>query len=126
MDSLNLSLSDSEDEDEVLRENLLRIANGTDDSDLDSSNTPTEALDEAEQGQGSSNPNDEPIIISDESDIEEDSTVIATISLKRGAPVDSDSIRIVSVCTLNNNHKSFNRIIGDLCFSRISCHEGQS
>jgi len=81
MDSLNLSLSDSEDEDEVLHENLLRIANGTDDSDLDSSNTPTEALDETEQGQGSANPNDEPIIISDESDTEEDSAVIATVSL---------------------------------------------
>ena len=80
-----MSLSDSDDEDEDLQENLLRIANGTDDdSDLDSSNTPTEALDETEQGQGSANPNIEPIIISDESDTEEDSTVIATISLKRG------------------------------------------
>lgn len=96
MDSLNLSLSDSEDEDEVLHENLLRIANGTDDSDLDSSNTPTEALDEAEQGQGRANPNDEPIIISDESDSEEDSAVIATISLKRG-PVEPN--RYVSVGT---------------------------
>ena len=50
---------------------------------IDSSNTPTEALDETEQGQGSANPNIEPIIISDESDSEDDSTVIATISLKR-------------------------------------------
>ena len=81
MDSFNLSLSEDED----LQDNLLRIVNGTDDSDLDSSNTPTEALDETEQGQGKgANPNIEPIIISDESDSEDDSTVIATISLKRG------------------------------------------
>ena len=83
MDSFNLSLSEEEDED--LQDNLLRIANGTDDSDLDSSNTPTEPLDEMEQGHGSANLNKEPIIISDDSDSEEqeDSSVIATISLKK-------------------------------------------
>ena len=81
MDSFTLSLSEEEDED--LQDNLLRIANGTDDSDLDSSNTPTEPLDETEQGQGSANLGNEPIIISDESDSEEDSSVLATISLKK-------------------------------------------
>ena len=87
MDSFNLSLSEEEDED--LQENLLRIANGTDNSDLDSSNTPTEALDETEQGQGRANPNTEPIIISDESDADdsdndegEDTDISATIPLK--------------------------------------------
>ena len=63
----------------------MRIANGTDDSDLDSSNTPTEPLDETEQGQGNANLGNEPIIISDDSESEEqeDSSVIATISLKK-------------------------------------------
>ena len=83
MDSFNLSLSEEEDED--LQDNLLRIANGKDDSDLDSSNTPTEPLDETEQGQGNANLGNEPIIISDDSESEEqeDSSVIATISLKK-------------------------------------------
>ena len=81
MDSFTLSLSEEEDED--LQDNLLRIANGTDDSDLDSSNTPTEPLDETELGQRRANLGNEPIIISDESDSEEDSSVLATISLKK-------------------------------------------
>ena len=72
MDSFNLSLSEEEDED--LQDNLLRIANGTDDLDLDSSNTPTEPLDETEKGHRNANLGNEPIIISDESDNEEDST----------------------------------------------------
>ena len=85
MDSFNLSLSEEDDED--LQDNLLRIANGMDNSDLDSSNTPTEAPDETEQGQaqGSVNLNNEPINISDESDDsdnEEDTDISATIPLK--------------------------------------------
>ena len=81
MDSFILSLSEEEDED--LQDNLLRIANCTDDSDLDSSNTPTEPLDETEKGHRNANLGNEPIIISDDSDSEEDSSVIATISLKK-------------------------------------------
>ena len=84
MDSFTLSLSEEEDED--LQDNLLRIANGTDDSDLDSSNTPTEPLDETEQGQGIAKLNNDPIIISDESDADdsdnEEDDISATVSLK--------------------------------------------
>ena len=84
-DSLHISFSDDEDlQDSPDVNTLVRIANGQDtDSDLDESNTPTEAYeDEVEQQQG-------PIIISDESDMdcEEDEgytgSVLATVSLKR-------------------------------------------
>ena len=84
-DSLHISFSDDEDlQDSPDVNTLVRIANGQDtDSDLDESNTPTEAYeDEMEQEQG-------PIIISDDSDMdcEEDEgytgSVLATVSLKR-------------------------------------------
>ena len=84
-DSLHISFSDDEDlQDSPDVNTLVRIANGQDtDSDLDESNTPTEAYeDEMEQQQG-------PIIISDDSDMdcEEDEgytgSVLATVSLKR-------------------------------------------
>ena len=85
-DSLHISFSDDEDlEDSPDVNTLVRIANGQDtDSDLDESNTPTEAYeDEMEQGR------EEPIVISDDSDMdcEEDEgytgSVLATVSLKR-------------------------------------------
>ena len=84
-DSLHISFSDDEDlQDSPDVNTLVRIAYGQDtDSDLDESNTPTEAYeDEVEQQQG-------PIIISDDSDMdcEEDEgytgSVLATVSLKR-------------------------------------------
>ena len=85
-DSLHISFSDDEDlQDSPDVNTLVRIAYGQDtDSDLDESNTPTEAYeDEVEQQQG-------PIIISDDDsdmDCEEDEgyteSVLATVSLKR-------------------------------------------
>ena len=82
-DSLHISFSEDENLPDSPHVNtLVRIANGLDtDSDLDESNTPTEAYEE-EMEQG-------PIVISDDSDMdcEEDEgytgSVLATVSLKR-------------------------------------------
>ena len=84
-DSLHISFSEDDDlQDSPAVDTLVRIANGQDtDSDLDESNTPTEAYEEQmEQDQG-------PIIISDDSDMECEEeegymgSVLATVSLKR-------------------------------------------
>ena len=76
-DSFSLSFSEEEDlQDSPDVATLVRIANGEDAdpaSDLDESNTPTEQYeDDIEQGNGVTHNLEQPIIISDDSDSEEE------------------------------------------------------
>lgn len=77
MNSFSLSFSEEEDlQDGPDVDKLVRIANGEDAdaaSDLDESNTPTEQYeDDMEQGNGVTHTLEQPIIISDDSDSEEE------------------------------------------------------
>ena len=95
MDSFSLSFSEEEDlQDSPDVATLIRIANGEDAaSDLDESNSPTELYDDdMEQGNGVTHTREQPIIISDDSEMdsedeEEDipgrlESVIGTVSLR--------------------------------------------
>ena len=95
MDSFSLSFSMEEDlQDGPDVATLVRIANGEDAdaaSDLDESNTPTEQYeDDMEQGSGVTHTLEQPIIISDDSDSEEEdpesliSTATVTLRPVRG------------------------------------------
>ena len=136
MDSFSLSFSMEEDlQDGPDVATLVRIANGEDAdaaSDLDESNTPTEQYeDDMEQGSGVTHTLEQPIIISDDSDSEEEedpesliSTATVTLRPVRGTVKLNKFVSIIIILILKLDMDT-DIIVDFFCLSWNGGSQGQ-